>query len=503
MRRLCHNLLQLTLLLLCAVGLSIPTDVRADGSWLNSMPGTWNRPDASVPGAIYAGANLAECQNVIRAAEIGEESAVTGAGWHLFGPRQTLEDIVVFSAASDFEGQCRPRAFQTFVFVGGKFAGTLSPVPMDSRTDGALISAVIANQNMVYAEFARYRPDDATCCPTTKSRVFYSLNRTASPFVIADNTTEAALEEAPAVASSQAPQVTLSLSHDRVEPGERFRVTIQADGQDMDRVWWWATDTADDDITPSQERSCTDAQDCREEWRISTTDAGTVIFHAKGRDKQGRESDEVTKSLRIRFADGRPTVVVNVSDAEDNHFNLNIVAKDDKGIESMTWRIVDADNDTREERKHDCGRDERCEKDWRERIPSGRKLKIHTQAVDHDGLKSDEIIKELRGGGSNKNEKPTVELELSEDSISEGDRVRITVRGRDDHGLASIVWWATDTDDKALSENHEQKCDEDEATCEHTWRVRPDDSGRIKIHARARDDDGRNSEEVVQTLRIR
>jgi hypothetical protein len=37
-----------------------------------------------------------------------------------------------------YDGMCRPRQYQDFVFVGSVFAGTLSPQPMDSRTDGAL-----------------------------------------------------------------------------------------------------------------------------------------------------------------------------------------------------------------------------------------------------------------------------------------------------------------------------------------------------------------------------
>lgn len=42
---------------------------------------------------------------------------------------------------------CRPRQSQDFLFVRGMFAGTLSPQPMDSRTDGVLTSLARIDSN--------------------------------------------------------------------------------------------------------------------------------------------------------------------------------------------------------------------------------------------------------------------------------------------------------------------------------------------------------------------
>jgi len=49
------------------------------------------------------------------------------------------------------DGMCRPAHFNVFVFVGGRFAGTLSPQLMTSRLDASIGALRIA------AEFARYR----------------------------------------------------------------------------------------------------------------------------------------------------------------------------------------------------------------------------------------------------------------------------------------------------------------------------------------------------------
>lgn len=500
MRRLFSAVVGLALIMSV---LPAPIRVSADGSWLSAMPGAWNQRGASVPSTPYAGMNIDACKQVIRAPGSPEGEAVKNAGWHLYGARETLNEIVMVQGATDFDGQCRPLGSQAFVFVGGTFAGTLSPVTMDSRTDGMLINAVLAPNGTIYAEFSRYTPNDALCCPSSKTSVYYSINRNGPPVVIADSSTDMAADAAPSVTSASTAEVILSLSSEKVEPGKRFRVTVQAPGPNMERVWWWASDTADDDITGVQERTCDDAQNCKEEWRVSTHDAGTVIFHAKAVDKQGRESAEVTQELSISPDNGQPTLVMNVYDRDDDHFGLDIVAKGERGIERVSWTIVNSDGEDRRSREHDCDGKDRCEKQWEEKIPSGRKLEIKAVAVDKVGNSSVEVVKPLRGGGSNKNEKPTVELELSDANISNGDRLEIRVRAGDDHGVSRIVWWATDSDDSDLSKEREASCDEDESTCEKSWKVRPDDTGKVKIHARATDDDGRESDEVVHTLQIR
>jgi hypothetical protein len=76
---------------------------------------------------------------------------------------------------SGVDGMCRPMGYQDFVFVDGKFAGTLSPRPMDSRTDGASQRIVLQNSDRIIVVFNRYKDTDPLCCPSQLSRVVYQI----------------------------------------------------------------------------------------------------------------------------------------------------------------------------------------------------------------------------------------------------------------------------------------------------------------------------------------
>src|SRR5512138_1344326 len=39
---------------------------------------------------------------------------------------------------------------------------------------------------------------------------------------------------------------------------------------------------------------------CRRSWDVTTQDWGRIIIHAKSRDNNGQESDEVTRDVRVR-----------------------------------------------------------------------------------------------------------------------------------------------------------------------------------------------------------
>ena len=99
-----------------------------------------------------------------------------GAGWTLFGPAQLFAATTVVMAKANVDGMCRPLRYQAFVFVDGRFAGTLSPVPMDSRTDGALSIVRLFRANEMVAEFTRYAATDALCCPSRTSTVIYRID---------------------------------------------------------------------------------------------------------------------------------------------------------------------------------------------------------------------------------------------------------------------------------------------------------------------------------------
>ena len=110
------------------------------GDWLDRPPAAWNQPGAPLPRAPEGredGENRESCEAVIRLPTSDVDRALTDAGWFLFGSIQGWGDAVVLMANAAWDGMCRPWRYQFFVFVGGRFAGTLSPVLMDARTDGA------------------------------------------------------------------------------------------------------------------------------------------------------------------------------------------------------------------------------------------------------------------------------------------------------------------------------------------------------------------------------
>ena len=71
-----------------------------------------------------------------------------------------------------------------YVFVGGRYAGALSPQVMTPGTD-ASAGAVRFTDDGITVEFARYKPGDSTCCPTSRVAVRYRIDRSdVGPVVV-------------------------------------------------------------------------------------------------------------------------------------------------------------------------------------------------------------------------------------------------------------------------------------------------------------------------------
>ena len=88
-------------------------------------------------------------------------SSAPAAGCRFF--RWTVESARATSrflaGMADADGMCRPLGYQLFVFVGGSFAGTLSPLPMDSRADQSS-GGWPAPDDIVSADFSRFTSSD-------------------------------------------------------------------------------------------------------------------------------------------------------------------------------------------------------------------------------------------------------------------------------------------------------------------------------------------------------
>lgn len=147
----------------------------AQVSWLDRPLRDWNTSTA-VPRAPRGAAIDARCRSEIRSPESLADRALTRAGWSLFGAAQTYGSLTVINAMSGTDGMCRPSGYNTFVFSGSRFMGTLSPENMNSREDGSLITATLWNAKSISAEFNRYTSRDALCCPSQKSTVAFEIS---------------------------------------------------------------------------------------------------------------------------------------------------------------------------------------------------------------------------------------------------------------------------------------------------------------------------------------
>jgi hypothetical protein len=159
------------------------------GSWLDRPLENWNRAGAAPPqgtGAVAAAETVQrQCQMPPPTGAAAD--SVAAAGWIplLHQDRSlTRDDIEIVAGATAITDTCWLQNFHLFVFVGGHYAGTLSPVPMTSQTDG-WAGPVRFVENGISVEFARYGKDDTSCCPGARMTVRYQVTRGAAGAVVA------------------------------------------------------------------------------------------------------------------------------------------------------------------------------------------------------------------------------------------------------------------------------------------------------------------------------
>lgn len=165
----------------------------AQDSWLERPLVNWNRESGRLPRLPQPSAALAEsadtkrCRQQVRQPASAAERALARRGWAMYGPVYSYDLTRIVTALSGFDGMCRPLGFQAFVYWEGRYAGTLSPVPMDSRTDGSLTDIHLSSATNISVDFARYKESDALCCPSRISSVVYNLRRDDIPTLTPTN----------------------------------------------------------------------------------------------------------------------------------------------------------------------------------------------------------------------------------------------------------------------------------------------------------------------------
>lgn len=176
----------------CALAVLCGFVATAQTAWLDQPLAGWNAPGAPLPKGTADAAARAEALKRCKLTPPTTTAAraLQAAGWipqpHLDRPLVS-DDIDIVAGFSSLDAACAPAAFNLFVFVGGRFAGTLSPGSMTPRTDASAGPVRFVNDGIA-AEFARYKPDDSDCCPSARVAVQYRIDRVpAGPTVVPVN----------------------------------------------------------------------------------------------------------------------------------------------------------------------------------------------------------------------------------------------------------------------------------------------------------------------------
>jgi hypothetical protein len=164
---------------------------KSSASWLDRPLAGWNRPGAALPTVSIDRKTRDEtvktCDLKPPVSSPGVR-ALADAGWIPFlnfDQKLVQADVEIVNGLSGGDGMCRPLGYNIFVFIGGRFAGTLSPTPMNSREDSSSGAVRILDASSVSAEFVRYTEKDATCCPSSRVTVRYRIDRSgARPVVV-------------------------------------------------------------------------------------------------------------------------------------------------------------------------------------------------------------------------------------------------------------------------------------------------------------------------------
>jgi heat shock protein HslJ len=189
---------------LAALALAAPAQTYAADSWLDQSLTSWNREGTSLPQLPRAPAGagdsptVSRCREQMRQPASEDEQAVARNGWTVYGPVETNGKTTVSLAMSAVDGMCRPLGHQAFVYSEGKYAGTLSPAPMNSRSDGALTGVRLVSPTSLIAEFARYSASDPLCCPSAISTVQYRIGNDEVPALVATGVQTVATSQATA-----------------------------------------------------------------------------------------------------------------------------------------------------------------------------------------------------------------------------------------------------------------------------------------------------------------
>jgi LppP/LprE lipoprotein len=162
---------------------TVQVELSAQARWLDQPLKSWHQPAAGVPmSSITADghATLERRCGSPTSASPGVVDAIRRARWVPFLHLDQAiagNDIQVLGGMTGATPDCEPLYFNLFVFAGGVFAGTVSPVIMAPTRDGAAGAVRLTGPDTLTVEFARFMPGDADCCPSLRLRVSYRIDK--------------------------------------------------------------------------------------------------------------------------------------------------------------------------------------------------------------------------------------------------------------------------------------------------------------------------------------
>lgn len=176
--------------LACVLCLGAALVAQSAEGWLDRPLTNWNEPIKPLPRGMPTGETVTEmairCDLRIRRGTPAERTLADN-GWlpYLHVDRQIVQgDVEIVGGMAEADGMCRPIEFNVFVFVGGRLAGTLSPLLMSSRTDGSIGAVRLGADETISADFARFLDKDALCCPSSRVSVRYRIERRGAESVV-------------------------------------------------------------------------------------------------------------------------------------------------------------------------------------------------------------------------------------------------------------------------------------------------------------------------------
>jgi hypothetical protein len=173
---------------LCAVCAWQASAAAQGAAWLDQPLHNWNKPGAAVPRGPSDASDHDDAGGRCKAnlPQTDAARAVATAGWvpQAYLDRELIkDDVEIVAAVSGLDDACAPIDYNLFVFVAGRYAGSLSPRPMSAGAD-ASAGAVRLVGDGITAEFARYKPGDSTCCPSSRIAVRYGIDRSGERPVV-------------------------------------------------------------------------------------------------------------------------------------------------------------------------------------------------------------------------------------------------------------------------------------------------------------------------------